>query len=261
MAPGSFYDLVHLVGVLRGPDGCPWDLEQTPMTLRKNVIEEAYEVVSAIEAPERHALAEELGDLLLQIVFQAQMAAEEGLFDIDDVTRSITEKLERRHPHVFEGLDVSGPEDVIRTWDAIKRDEKAGASVLDGVPAGLPSLARAQKISRRAAGIGFDWETVEDVWAKVHEEIDELKAAESGTDEVAAEVGDVLFTVVNVARKLGVDAEIALRDACDRFGDRFTEMEREAKDGGRDLTAMGADDMERLWQDAKERLRERDQGE
>jgi tetrapyrrole methylase family protein/MazG family protein len=254
-APGDFDDLVRIIAVLRGPDGCPWDREQTSSSLRRHVIEEAYEVVSAIEAGETSALGEELGDLLLQIVLQAQIASEEGHFDIGDVTAGITSKLRRRHPHIFGGIEVADADEVSRNWDAIKRGEKPGRSVLDGVPPSLPSLAKAQKISKRAAGIGFDWETVEDVWEKVHEEIEELKGASDGGERVAEEVGDVLFTVVNVARKLGVDSEIALRDACDKFARRFSAMERAASGRGEDITAMSTDEMERLWQDAKQEER------
>lgn len=254
--PGDFRELVRIVSVLRGPDGCPWDREQTPSTLRKNVIEEAYEVVGAIEAEDDDGLAEELGDLLLQIVLQAQMASERGAFDIADVTRGITRKLRRRHPHIFGELEVSGADEVMRNWEAIKREEKAGESVLAGVPKGLPSLALAQKISKKVAGVGFDWETVEDVWEKVHEEIEELKEAD-GRGDVAEEVGDVLFTVVNVARKYGVDAEIALRDACEKFVRRFDALEEAARAGGVPLEEMPLQDMERLWQDAKRRERDR----
>jgi MazG family protein len=250
--PGRFEDLVRIIAVLRGPDGCPWDREQTPMSLREHVIEEAYEVVAAIEAGDPALLAEELGDLLLQIVLQAQIAGEEDLFDIRDVTAGIAAKLRRRHPHIFGDVQVSGAEEVSRNWDAIKRGEKAVDSALDGVPAGLPSLARAQKISRRAAGIGFDWETVEDVWDKVHEEIDELKDAQGAGERVAEEVGDVLFTVVNVARKLGVDSEVALRDACDKFARRFAVMEAAAAAAGTSLEQMETSQMERLWHDAKQ---------
>lgn len=253
--PGDFDELVRIIATLRGPDGCPWDREQTHTSLRRHVIEEAYEVVSAIEADDEDALADELGDLLLQIVLQAQIASEEGRFDIGDVTAGITTKLRRRHPHVFGGVEVADADEVTRNWDAIKRGEKEGVSVLDGVPAGLPSLARAQKISKRAAGAGFEWETVADVWDKVHEEIEELKEARVGGPHVAEELGDVLFTMVNVARKLGVDAEIALREACDKFSRRFTAMENAATAAGRGIRELGTDEMERLWHDAKQEER------
>jgi tetrapyrrole methylase family protein/MazG family protein len=156
---------------------------------------------------------------------------------------------------VFGGVEVADADEVSANWDEIKRDEKEAQSVLEGVPAGLPSLARAQKISKRAVGVGFDWESVEDVWAKVHEEIEELKEAQEGSEHVAEEVGDVLFTMVNVARKLGVDAEIALRDACDKFTRRFVAMERRAEADGVSLEALGTDQMELLWHDAKEEER------
>jgi tetrapyrrole methylase family protein/MazG family protein len=216
------------------------------------VIEEAYEVVGAIEADDDAALAEELGDLMLQIVFHAQMGSEDGTFDVEDVSWGIVEKLCRRHPHIFGDTEVTGAREVIQNWDAIKRDEKPeGAGVLDTVPAGLPSLMRAQKISRRAAGVGFEWETVDDVWEKVQEEIEELRDAREGTREVEEEVGDVLFTLVNVARKLGVDSEVALRETCDKFQRRFAHMEGEAAAEGRSLSDMDIGELEELWRRAK----------
>jgi MazG family protein len=248
----GFAELVRTISILRGPGGCPWDLEQTHMSLRPNVIEEAYEVVGAIEAADDMSLAEELGDLMLQIVFHAQMGSEDATFDVEDVCWGIVTKLRRRHPHIFGETQVSGPAEVMRNWDEIKREEKPeGAGILDTVPAGLPSLMRAQKISRRAAGVGFDWETVDQVWDKVSEEIQELRDAREGTREVEEEVGDVLFAIVNVARKLGVDAEVALRETCDKFQNRFAGMEEAADASGRGLSEMGIDELEELWQRAK----------
>lgn len=258
--PGTFDELVRILAVLRGPHGCPWDLEQTPMTLREHLIEEAYEVVGAVEAGDAKAIAEELGDLLLQVVFQAQMASEEEAFDIDDVTAGIVTKLRRRHPHIFGTGAADSAAAVAHEWDRIKRAEKDTEHILDDVPLCLPSLALAQKISNRVAGVGFDWESVEDVWEKVHEEIDELKAARKGTQAVADEVGDVLFTVVSVARKLGVDAEIALRDACARFRARFDAMEDAAGAQGAPIASFSLDELERLWQDAKAKERQGREG-
>ncbi len=251
--PGGFDGFVHTIAVLRGPDGCPWDREQDHLSLRRNMIEEAYEAVAAIEAGDDAHLAEELGDVLLQVVLHAQIAADEGRFTIDDVIAGIGEKIRRRHPHVFGDSLAGTPDEVIETWDAIKREEKAGAGVLDGVPANLPALMWAQKISRRAVGVGFEWEDLEAVWEKVHEEIDELKATEPGSPEAADEIGDLLFTVVNLARKQGIDAEEALRATCRKFISRFEDMEHAASEAGTSVAEIDIAEMERLWQQAKGR--------
>jgi tetrapyrrole methylase family protein/MazG family protein len=248
----GFDELVRIMSVLRNPEGgCPWDLEQTHMSIRGHLIEEAYEAVAAIEEGDDAALADELGDILLQVVFHSQMAAEAGTFTIDDSIANIVAKLRRRHPHIFGTAEVGTPSEVLHQWEAIKRAEKPGESVLASVPHALPALLRAQKISKKAAATGFEWETVEDVWDKVHEEIEELKACAPGTQEAADEVGDVLFSVVNVARKLGVDSESALRETCDRFSKRFMHMERAARESGRNLADMDIAEMEELWRDAK----------
>lgn len=259
---GSFDELVRIMSVLRAPDGCPWDREQTHMTLRRHLLEESYEAVAAIEAGDDAEIRDELGDVLLQVVFHAQIASEEGRFDIDDVAATIVEKLRRRHPHIFADAISNTPAEVIARWDAIKLGEKAakaesagegGApSVLEGIAPTLPALTYAEKISRRAVSVGFEWETVEDVWAKVHEEIDELKATSAGTPEAEDELGDVLFSMVNVGRKMGLDPEQALRMTCAKFIRRFTHMERMAAESGRDLADMDIDDMEALWRRAKE---------
>lgn len=251
-APDGFPELVRIMSILRDPDGgCPWDLEQTHMSIRGHLVEEAYEAVAAIEEGDDASLADELGDILLQVVFHAQMASESGAFTIDDAIASIVAKLRRRHPHIFGSADASSAEVVLHQWEAIKREEKPGVGVLESVPHALPALLRAQKISRKVAATGFDWETVDDVWVKVHEEIDELKATEPGSQEASDEVGDVLFSVVNVARKLGVDAEGALRVTCDRFSARFHHMEEAAAASGTDLADMDLAAMEELWAAAK----------
>ena len=250
--PDGFYELVRTMSILRDPQGgCPWDLEQTHASIRGHLIEEAYEAVAAIEERDDAALADELGDILLQVVFHARIGAEEGRFTIDDATAGIVAKLRRRHPHIFGGAEAGTSAEVLHRWEEIKREEKPGESVLASVPKALPALLRAQKISKKAAATGFDWETVEDVWMKVHEEIDELKAAAPGTQEAEDEVGDVLFSVVNVARKLGVDAETALRVTCERFTARFRHMEEAARESGRNLADLDIDAMEALWQRAK----------
>lgn len=245
-------ELVRIMSVLRAPDGCPWDREQTHMTLRRHMVEEAYEAVAAIEAGDDDELRDELGDVLLQVVFHAQIASEEGRFDIEDVAEAIVTKLTRRHPHIFGDAIADTPEQVMTRWDSIKREEKAGKGILEGIAPTLPALTYADKISRRAVAVGFEWETVEQVWDKVHEEIDELKATECGSPEAEDELGDVLFSVVNVGRKMGVDPEQALRSTCTKFVRRFTEMERIAGEQGLDLAEMGIEDMEALWRRAKE---------
>lgn len=263
--PSGFDELVRIMAVLRGPDGCPWDHEQTHMTLRKHMLEEAYEAVAAIEAGDDAGLADELGDILLQVVFHAQIAADEGRFTIADPIALINAKLRRRHPHIFGDATADTPAEVMARWDAIKREERASKAasapggegapapgILDGIAPTLPALSYAEKMSRRAVAVGFEWETVDDVWEKVHEEIAELQDTEPGSDEAVDEVGDLLFTVVNVARKMDVDAETALRMACEKFRRRFTEMERVAAEQGRELDGMGIDEMEALWRLAKE---------
>lgn len=249
--PGGFDELVRIMRILRAPDGCPWDLEQTHMTLRRHVVEEAYEAVAAIENDDMAELADELGDILLQVVFHAQIATENGDFTIDDTIANIIAKLRRRHPHIFGNATADTPAEVMERWDRIKRDEKAGAGVLDGIAHTLPALTYADKMSRRAVAVGFDWDTIDGVWDKVHEEIDELKATEPGTPEAADEVGDLLFTIVNLARKLKVDPEQALRSTCDKFQRRFSHMEASAAGSGADLSAMDLTEMEALWRLAK----------
>ncbi len=251
MPPGGFRELVRIIGILRGPDGCPWDREQTHESLGSHLIEEAYETLGAIESGDPLALADELGDLLLQIVLHAEIGAGEGTFTIDDVVAAITTKIRRRHPHIFGTVTVADADEVTRNWDAIKREERPHTGALGEVPDALPALMRAQKISRRAAGVGFEWEDLDGVWAKVHEEIDELKAAERGSPEAAAELGDLLFTVVNVARHLGIDAETALRGTCVRFTGRFESMERAAAEASRPLGELQPHEWEILWQRAK----------
>lgn len=254
--PSSGFDgFVRTIAFLRGPDGCPWDKAQTHASLRPNIIEEAYETVAAIDAEDDAHLAEELGDVLLQVVLHAQIGADDGAFTIDDVVDGIETKIRRRHPHVFGDAEAATPDEVSHQWDRVKTSEHDRASVLDGVATTLPALMYAQKLSRRAVSVGFEWESLDGVWAKVHEEIDELKAVEPGSREAADEIGDLLFTVVNLARKQGIDAEQSLRLACDRFGARFRDMEGAARSDGVSLEGMGIEQMEALWQAAKERTR------
>lgn len=273
----AFDEFVATIEALRAPDGCPWDKEQTHRSIAGNMVEEAYEAVDAIEADDTPHMLEELGDVLLQVVLQSQIAADAGEFTIDDVCRVVNEKIVRRHPHVFGEMTAGDANEVLDVWDQIKMAEKeaadaaadaAPAGLLDGVPKSFPALKQAQKISRKAASAGFEWETVDDVWAKVDEEIAELKAAYGaapkspngkvdGAESPAAlaavelEMGDVLFSLVNVARKMGVQAEEALRATCGKFRTRWAFMEGAAAGQGRRVEDLSMEEMEGLWQMSK----------
>lgn len=247
----GFEGLQETVAHLRAPEGCPWDREQTHESLRGNLLEEAYEVAAAIDAGDVSALREELGDLLLQVVLHAQIATEGGEFKMPAVIAGIDAKLKHRHPHVWGERRVSGSAEVVQRWEKLKREEKGGdRSVLDGVPTALPALQQADLYGRRAARVGFDWPAVAGVADKVREEMAELEAAVT-PGEKEAELGDLLFAMVNWARWLGVDAETALRQANARFARRFRGMERLARVRGLDLAALTIDELEALWQEAK----------
>jgi tetrapyrrole methylase family protein/MazG family protein len=250
----GFDEFVELIAVLRGPDGCPWDREQTHASLAKNMVEEAYEAVHAIETDDVAELREELGDVLLQVVLQSQIGADAGVFTIDDVIATIHAKIVRRHPHVFGEAAAKDAAAVTAKWDEIKASERAekGRGLLDTVPHALPALMLAQTISRKAVSAGFEWESLDGVWAKVHEELDELAAEEPGSPEAAEEIGDLLFTIVNLARKQGIDAETALRSTCDKFRARWSAMEKAAEERGEALEALGLEAQEALWQAAKQ---------
>ena len=249
----GFDEFVDVIATLRAPDGCPWDREQTHESIARNMVEEAYEAVHAIESNDIAELRDELGDVLLQVVLHARIAEDEGDFTIDDVVAAITEKIIRRHPHVFGEVQAGTSREVLRTWDKIKAGEQAqkNQGLLDTVPHALPALMLAQQISRKAVSAGFEWETLDDVWNKVHEEIDELKATEPGSPEAVDELGDVLFTVVNLARKQGIDAETALRGTCAKFRSRWSAMEDTAREQGRDVSDLSLSEQEALWQQAK----------
>jgi tetrapyrrole methylase family protein/MazG family protein len=252
------------VAHLRAPEGCPWDQEQTHRSLRDNLLEETYEVLAALDAEDDAKLREELGDLLMQIVMHVQIATEEGAFRFADVVRAINAKLRRRHPHVFGDLEVANAGEVLLNWERIKEGERAAEAVahpqapgevgtrsrLAGVPDILPALARAQALGDRAARLGFDWPDAGGVLQKVGEEAAELAGA---ADEEAREreLGDLLFSLVNLARKLGVDAESALRGTCDRFTRRYAEMERRARLQGLDLTALSLAEQDVFWDESK----------
>lgn len=240
---------------LRGPDGCPWDRKQDSRSLRRYLLEECYEVADAIDRGRTDDLCEELGDLLLQIVFLARIAEEEGLFDVGDVARGIGDKLVRRHPHVFGDARADTAEEVATAWEEIKRREKrekgatdAASSTLDGIPAALPPLAKARLLGERAAGAGFDWPAIEPVFDKLREETDELRRAlaAEGPAEVEAELGDLLFSVVNLARHCGADPSAALEAANRKFAARFRRVEKSGELGRADLERL-----ERLWDEAK----------
>jgi MazG family protein len=246
--------LVEIMARLRR--GCPWDREQTHRSLLPYLVEETYEVVEAVESEGDAELCEELGDLLLQIVFHAQLATERGRFSVADVIDELANKMIRRHPHVFGDQAVSSVAEVWANWDQLKAQERTGqrrTSRLDGIPKGLGALQRGQKMQEKAGRVGFDWPTIDGIRDKLAEEIAELEAARRDDDEthVREELGDVLFTVVNLARALGVDAEGALRGANDKFYRRFTYMEQRAEKQGRSLGDMTLDELEELWQLAK----------
>jgi XTP/dITP diphosphohydrolase len=255
--------LIDVVAQLRSPDdGCPWDLEQTPETLIPYVLEEAYEVVDAIRQGDREAIADELGDLLLQVVLQAQIAGETGAFDLGTVVAGITEKLIRRHPHVFGEVQVNGVEDVRRNWEEIKATESGGTErVTDRLQRygrSLPPLVAAMKISQRAAEVGFEWESVEGVWAKFEEELGEFKEAirSESRENQQAELGDLLFTVVNLARWYGLDGAEGLRGTNERFVQRFELVEGAVAQmgDGRGLADYSLEELEGFWRAAKARL-------
>ena len=235
-------DLVRVMARLRGPGGCPWDHEQTHRTLARHLLEETHEVLDAIDADDPDRLRDELGDVLLQVVFHAQMAAEEGTFDVDDVAQGIVQKLIRRHPHVFGEVEVSGADEVLVNWEQIKAEETGERPVEDDIPPTLPALARASKVQRRAAGRGFDWRTTEGAMAKLREEVDELAVVET-PEEAEEELGDVLFAAASVARRLGVDPESALRRTTTKFADRYERLLARARREGVDLAELGEDEL------------------
>ena len=242
-------ELVHVVERLLGPGGCPWDQEQTHATLKKSLVEETYEAIDAIDSGDLEALREELGDLLLQPALHAGIRKSAGGWGIDDVARGIVDKLVRRHPHVFGDTVVAGTDDVLRNWEAIKKKE-GKASVLEGVPRSMPALARALVVSKRAARAGFEWPSMVEVLEKLDEELREVREAlaERDPDHIESEIGDLLFTVVNVARWAKVDPEEALRRMIDRFTRRYRRMEVLA---GSSLESLDPQAWERLWNQAK----------
>lgn len=246
--------LRDVVRVLRGEGGCPWDREQTLQTLKPFLLEEAYELFDAIDSEDSDRHRDELGDVLLQVFLQAQIRSEEGCFTIDDVADGLCEKLIRRHPHVFGDTQVSGSGEVLRNWETIKSAEKEGASVLSGLPRALPSLQRAQRVQSRASRVGFDWNRVEDVVAKVEEELREVREALANGDDDAFrdEIGDLLFAAVNLSRFHHTNAEQALDQTVTKFIHRFEEVERRVREEGRALADCTLDEMDAHWERAKQ---------
>lgn len=248
----TFYDLVEIMKILRGEGGCPWDREQTHMSIRKNLIEETYEVVEAIDNDDPVLMCEELGDLILQAVFHAQMSAEEGRFDINDVCNGICEKLIVRHPHIFSDVVADTSDEVLKNWDAIKQQTKHQKTVtekLNAIPPSLPALMRACKAGEKAAKVGFDFPTSDDAMKKVYEEAREVETADS--DAVSEEIGDLLFAAVNVARKHGVDPEEALYRATDKFIGRFSAVEKAVSDSGRRMEELSMAELDGIWDGVK----------
>jgi MazG family protein len=246
--------LQAIVARLRAPDGCPWDREQTHSSLRALLIEECHEVIDAIEHSDDANLREELGDLLLHVVMHAQLANERGAFTLDEIAATICEKMIRRHPHVFGDKLAADSESVLKQWEKIKREEKGeNAGVLDGVAASLPALLRSQTLQKKAARVGFDWPDVEPVYGKLAEEIAEIREAVEKNDaaEIEAEIGDLLFSAVNLARKLGVDAETALAGANKRFSSRFRHIEQTLVADGRAFEGTSLEELDRIWEQAK----------
>jgi tetrapyrrole methylase family protein/MazG family protein len=261
----AFESLIALQARLRAPNGCPWDREQTHDSLRTYLVEETYEVLDALDSGDARKFTDELGDLLLQIVFHAELAAEAGKFDIADVIEQIYTKMVRRHPHVFGKVRAETSADVLKNWEQLKAEERAknkvseakapDASILDAVPRSLPGLLEAHQLTRRAANVGFDWQDVKGIFDKLAEETAELKqslaSGDGRAEEIEEEVGDLLFVGVNLARFLGFDAEIALKKANRKFAGRFREMERIAASRGQSLSGVSAAELDALWNEVK----------
>ena len=258
-----FEELVDVIATLRSENGCPWDREQTHETLKSTLIEETYETLEAIDAGDPKKLKEELGDLLLNIMLQAQIAAEHKNFDIYAVIETLTEKLIRRHPHVFGDVNVEDSDEVVKNWEEIKRQE-AGyedrQSVLDGIPNALPTLLRAQKIQNRAARVGFDWDKLADVVAKVDEELEEVKASIKADEPeaISAELGDLFFAIVNLCRFMEIQSEETLRNANRKFMTRFKWMEAELERRGTNFEAQDLESLDEIWEEAKKAEVDRD---
>lgn len=251
-----FDKLTHVIAKLRSENGCPWDRKQTHSTLKANLIEEAYEVIEAIDAKDSSKLQEELGDLLMQVVLHAQIAQDNDNFNINDVIKTITDKLIRRHPHVFGSLQVKDTEEILTNWEEIKRGEpgyEERESILDGIPTQLPALQKAQEIQKKASRVGFDWDEASQVLPKVEEEIDELKNSISSAnrEEVEMEIGDLFFSIVNLSRLLNIDAEDVLRKSNRKFVRRFKNMEAKLKERGDKFEDYSLEELDEIWDKVK----------
>lgn len=249
-------DLLEIMSILRSPEGCPWDREQDHKSIKKSLIEETYEVIEAINKDDNHLLCEELGDVLLQVVFHSQMAKENGNFDFSDVTDGVCKKLIERHPHVFGDVKADTSAQVLVNWEQIKSKSKNRKTQTDkmlSVPRELPALMRSTKLQEKAAKVGFDWQNVDGAFEKIDEETTELKAAINCADKknIEEELGDLLFSVVNVSRFVGVDAEEALTASADKFLNRFSVVEKLAQERGIDMPSTSLEELDKLWEEAK----------
>ena len=252
---GKFETLKEIIATLRGEHGCPWDRQQTRESLKTYLVEECYEALEALESDIPQEICGELGDLLLQIMLHAQIASEQGEFTIEDVIHTLSEKLIHRHPHVFANRQKLDVAEVEMSWEELKKEERHEyESLLENVPRHMPSLTYSQSIQRRVASVGFDWEDSADIWPKLMEEIEEFKAA-AGRREQTQEIGDILFTLVNIARRMGIDSEMALREANERFLSRFTYMEERCRDQRVDIATLSLEEQDKLWNEAKDALR------
>lgn len=252
----NVYDLVEIMRVLRSEGGCPWDIKQTHESIKKNLIEETYETIEAINKNDPDMLREELGDVLMQVVFHSQIESEKGVFDIDDVADENCKKLIERHPHVFGEVNVNSVDDVLTNWDAIKRKtkgQKSTTQAIDSIPRELPALMRATKVQSKASKAGFDWSEVSGALDKLSEEIAELKEAIANgeRDNINEELGDVLFSAVNVSRFVDIDAEESLTDSTDKFVARFKTVEKLAEERGIDMKTSDLQTLDKLWDEAK----------
>lgn len=250
-------DLINIVSILRSPDGCPWDREQDHKSIRRDFLEETYEVIEAINKDNRDMLLEELGDVLLQVVFHTQIEREKGSFDLSDVADGICKKMIERHPHVFGSVSVDTSEQVLENWDVIKKQTKQQKTQTDSmlsVPREFPALMRADKVQKKASKVGFDWDSVDGAFDKVNEELQELKEAVAKGDKanIREELGDLLFSVVNISRFVGVDSEEALTGSTDKFIDRFAKVEQMAKERNLDMKNTELSELDKLWSLAKD---------
>ncbi len=251
----EFDELVKVIKKLRGKKGCPWDKKQTHASLKPYVVEEAYELIHAIDEKDQPKIMDELGDVLLQVVLHAQIASEKGKFGIKDVIRSIKEKMVRRHPHVFAGKKVKGEDQVWSNWEQIKSKEGASRSLLDSIPRAMPALYRADKTQKKAARVGFDWDNVAGAWGKIFEELEEIREVIASKPlrkkRLSEEMGDLLFSIVNVARKMGLNSEETLQYSVEKFSKRFAKVEKYCLRKGVKLSDLSLNEMEALWAEAK----------